>query len=173
MAGNHLLSITSISDYFKNNIKQLKRGEIAYKDNHVLKFQMIPNLGIIVGEVKISMRSDPYKVEILINDDRITNSKCSCPWGTAICHHIAALALYTHYNLSSTDKSCSWSARKNNLSTEIKTINQIHGSIDFPDTVVSETDINIFKKEISNLTELVGFSWLLQLEPEPSENNIA
>ncbi|KAL4153494.1 hypothetical protein QTP88_001327 [Uroleucon formosanum] len=126
MAGNHLLSITSISDYFKNNIKQLKRGEIAYKDNHVLKFQMIPNLGIIVGEVKISMRSDPYKVEILINDDR-----------TAICHHIAALALYTHYNL------------------KIKTINQIHGSIDFPDTVVSETDINIFKKEISNLTELV------------------
>jgi len=173
MAGNHLLSITSISDYFKNNIKQLKRGEIAYKDNHVLKFQMDPNLGIIVGEVKPSMRSDPYKVEILINDDRITNSKCSCPRGTAICHHIAALAIYTHYNLSSTDKSCSWSARKNNLSTEIKTINQIYGSIDFQDTIVSETDIKIFIEEIYNLAEPVGFSWLLQPEPEPSENNIA
>lgn len=32
MAGNHLLSITSILDYFKNIIKQLKRGEIVYKD---------------------------------------------------------------------------------------------------------------------------------------------
>lgn len=128
-------------------------------------------LGVIVGEVKPSMRSDPYKVEILVNNDCITNSKCSCPQGTAICHYIAAFALYTHYNLSSTDKACSWSVRKNNLSTEIKTINQIHGSIDLPNTIVSETDINIFKEELSNLAEPVGFSWLLQPEPEPSEGN--
>jgi len=136
---------------------------------------MDPNLGIVVGKVKHSMRSDPYKVEILMNDDRITNSKCSFPRGTAICHHIAALALYTHYNLSSTDKSCLWSARKNNLSTEILNhyVFGIHRSIDFSNTHVSETDINIFKEEISNLAEPVGFSWLLQPEPESSENNIA
>lgn len=59
------------------------------------------------------------------------------------------------------------------MSSEIKTIKQIHGIIDFPDTIVSETDINIFKEEISNLAEPVGFSWLLQPEVEPSENNIA
>jgi len=57
------------------------------------------------------------------------------------------------------------------LSTEIKTINQIHGSIDFPNTIVSETDINIFREELSNLVEL-GFFWLLLPEPEPSENNV-
>lgn len=56
-----------------------------------------------------------YKVEILMNDDCITKySRCSC-------------LLETHYNLSSTDKPCLLSVRKNNLSTEIKIINQIHG----------------------------------------------
>jgi hypothetical protein len=59
MAINHLLSITSISEYFKENLIQLKRGKIAYKDNHILKFQAEPSLGIIVGEIKPSMRNDP------------------------------------------------------------------------------------------------------------------
>lgn len=134
---------------------------------------MDPNLGIIVGELKPSMRSKPYKVEILMDDVHIKNFKCSCPQGTAICHHMAALVVYTNYNLSSTDKSCSRSARNNNLPTEIKTINQIHGSINFPSNIESETNKNIFKEELSNLAESVGFSWLLQPEPEPSENNKA
>lgn len=55
MAGNHILSITSISEYFKDNIKQLKRGEIAYKDGHVLKIQTDVDLNLIVGEIKPSM----------------------------------------------------------------------------------------------------------------------
>lgn len=112
MTGNDLLSITSISDYSKSNIKLLKRREITYKDN-LLKLQMDPNLGIYScreSPGKPSMGS-PYKVDILMNDDCITKySRCSC-------------LLKTNYNLSSTDKPCLLSVRKNNLSTEIKIIN--------------------------------------------------
>lgn len=89
MDGNNLLSLASISDYFKNNIKQLKRGEIDYKDN-VLKFHADPNLGIIVGEVKLNIRKYPYKVELSVNNDCITNSKCFYFRATVIYYHIAA-----------------------------------------------------------------------------------
>jgi hypothetical protein len=52
MAGNDWLSISSISKFFKDNTKQLKIGEIEYKDNHVLKF--ISNhkfIGMVSGEI--------------------------------------------------------------------------------------------------------------------------
>lgn len=68
MAGNHILSISSISEYFKDNVKQLKRREIAYKDGHVLKIQADLDLNIIVGEIKPSMRNDKYKVKLMLND---------------------------------------------------------------------------------------------------------
>lgn len=166
MASNHLLSITSISEYFKENLKQLKRGEIAYKDNHILKFQADPSLGIIVGEIKPSMRNDPYNVKLFIKDGFIADAQCSCPRGTLICHHIAALAIYTHYNLSSTDTACSWSVRKSNSLVEIKTIKQIHNCIPCPDVSVSNVDFDNFRETLVNLSVPVGFSWLLQPETE-------
>jgi len=140
MASNHLLSITSISECFKENLKQLKRGEIAYKDNHILKFQADPRLGIIVGEIKPSMRNDPYNVKLFVKDGFIADALCSCHRGTLICHHIAALAIYTHYNLSSTDTACSWSVRKSNSLVEIKT-KQIHNCMPCPDVSVSSVDL--------------------------------
>jgi len=57
MAGNQLLSICSISEFYKDSIKQLKRGDVAYKDNHVLKFQVDMNLQIITGKIKPSMKN--------------------------------------------------------------------------------------------------------------------
>lgn len=172
MASNHLLSITSITDYFKDNIKQLKRGEIAYKDNHILKFQTDPNLDIVMGDVKPSMRSNPYNVIISLKDGCIADAQCSCPRGTLICHHIAALAIYTHYNLSSTDKSCSWSTRQSNSLSEVKTINQIYNSFTSPNINIPDLDYENFKETLTNLTVPVGFSWLFQPEPELVHQNI-
>jgi len=128
MAGNHVLSISSLSSFFKDNMKQFKRGEIADKDGQILKFQADLEQNIVVGDVKPSMKSDPYKVRILLNEFSISDAHCSCPRGVAICHHIAALALYTHYNISSTDKACSWSARPVNVSSHIKNINDMYGT---------------------------------------------
>ncbi|KAL4153024.1 hypothetical protein QTP88_000857 [Uroleucon formosanum] len=148
MASNHLLSITSISEYFKEDIKQLNRGEIAYKDNHILKFQADPSLGIIVGELKPSMRNNLYNVKLFVKDGCIADAQCSFPRGTLVCHHIAALAIYTLYNLSSTDKACSWSASKNNTLGEIKSLNQINNCIPCPDTSVSNVDFDNFRETL-------------------------
>lgn len=57
MAGNHVLSISSIPEYFKDNLKQLKRREITYQDGHVLKFQTDFDLNTIIGYVKPSMKN--------------------------------------------------------------------------------------------------------------------
>lgn len=146
MAGNHILSISSILEYFKDSVKQFKRGEIAYKNGHVLKFQADLDLNIIVGEIKPSMKNDKYKVKLMLNDGSIVDAECTYPRGKVVCHHIAALALYTHYNLSSTDQSCSWNVRKNITRSEVKTISQIYGSFESPATAVAEKDFDIFKK---------------------------
>lgn len=171
MAGNHILPFSSISEYFKDNIKQLKRGEIAYKDGHVLKFQADLDLNIIVGEIKPSMKNNKYKVKMMLNDSSIVEAECTCPRGQVVCHHIAALALYTHYNLSSTDKSCSWNVRKSNTCDEVKTISQIYGGFDSPSTIISDEDFSTFKHTLDNLSTPVGFSWLLRPEPEHIESN--
>ncbi|CAI6355968.1 unnamed protein product [Macrosiphum euphorbiae] len=75
MAGNHVLSISS---FFKDNMKQFKRGEIADKDGHILKFLADLEQNIVVGDVKPSMKSDPYKVRILLNEGSISDAHCSC-----------------------------------------------------------------------------------------------
>jgi len=85
MAGNHVLSISSLSSFFKDNLKQFKRGEIADKDGQILKFQADLEQNIVVGDVKLSMKSDPYKVRILLNELSISDAHCSCPRGVAIC----------------------------------------------------------------------------------------
>lgn len=60
MAGNHVLSINSLCSFFKDNMKKFRRGEITYKDGHVLKLHEDLEQNIVVGDVKSSMRSDPY-----------------------------------------------------------------------------------------------------------------
>lgn len=91
--------------------------------------------------------------------------------GTVICHHKAALAIYTHYIPSSTDKACSQSFRKSNQPIEVKTINEIYGHFDFLDITPIEEDINKFKNEISNFPITIEFSQLLQPVPELFEHN--
>jgi len=166
MAGNHLLSISSISEFFKDSIKQLKRGEVAYKDNHVLKFQADMNLQIITGEIKPSMKNGSYKVQLYLKDGCLSDAQCSCPRGI-VCHHIATLALHTHYNISSTDTACSWSFRKSSSTEDIKTISDIYGKFECPDVNVSEKDISCFQQTLTNLSFPTGFSWLFKPEPDP------
>lgn len=72
-------------------------------------------------------------------------------------HIIASLALYTHYNLRNTDKSCSQNIRKS--------------SFDSFATNVLEKDFVTFKHTLGNLSTAVGFSWLLRTEPEPNASS--
>lgn len=168
MAGNHLLSISSISEFYKDSIKQLKRGEVAYKDNHVLKFQADMNLQIITGEIKPSMKNGSYKVQLNLKDGCLSDAQCSCPRGI-VCHHIATLALHTHYNISSTDTACSWSYRKSSLTEDIKTISDIYSSFECPNVNVPEKDFSCFQQTLANLSFPTGFSWLFKPEPDPEK----
>lgn len=117
------------------------------------------------------MQNDKYKVKLMLNDCCIVDAECTCPHGKIVCHHIAALALYTHYNLSSTDQTCSWNIRKNIPCNEVRTISEMYGSFESPVTDVSDEDFANFKKTLGKLTILVGFSWLLRPEPELESNN--
>lgn len=80
------------------------------------------------------------------------------------------LALYTHYNLSSTDQTCSWNIRKNIPCNEVKTISEMYGRFESPVTDVSDEDFANLKKTLGKLTIPVGFSWLLRPEPELEPN---
>lgn len=56
MAGNHLLLINSLPTYFKDYMKQFKRGEVAYKDCYAPTFQADLEQNIVFDEVKPSMK---------------------------------------------------------------------------------------------------------------------
>lgn len=49
----------------------------------------------------------------MLNDGSIVDAECTCSRGKVVCHHIALYVHHTHYNLNSTDQSCSWNVRKN------------------------------------------------------------
>ncbi|KAL4104164.1 hypothetical protein QTP88_019476 [Uroleucon formosanum] len=155
MAGNHLLSISTISEFFKNSIKQQKRGEIAYKDNHVLKFQADMNLQIIT-------------VQLNLKDGCLSDAQCFCP-RRIVCYHIATLALHTHYNISSTDTLLPNSLYKSlNNDTNLNGVHAIQWSI-----TNESCGINILKQEETVSVISIGL-WLSNNgfhEASPDEND--
>ncbi|KAK4885069.1 hypothetical protein RN001_001340 [Aquatica leii] len=58
------------------------------------------------------MKNRVYKVEISLDkSEDISSAQCSCPKGIK-CHHIAALLLFAHYNVSVTDKHSDYLTQK-------------------------------------------------------------
>lgn len=97
----------------------------------------------------------------------ITEANCSCPRGIK-CHHIAALALFGHYQISTTDKECTWNAPKTKTS-EVKTAEELYPTKEYTAVshVLSDNEIDSLRTKLSMLGNTVGFSWLLQ---KPIEN---
>lgn len=105
----------------------------------------------------------------MILEDGIINCKCSCPTGQAICHHAAALCIYAHHNLSSTDVTCSWSAPSTSRSQET-TVHTIEDVYPVPERMnafgganreLTSEEINRIREKLEN-TNLVRFTWLLR-----------
>lgn len=94
----------------------------------------------------------------------ITSATCTCPRGIK-CHHIATLALFGHYNISVTDKECSWNAPKQK-SFPVSTAEEMYPPK--PYVAIDEPVTEEIKRKLENkLTQFgntVGFSWLLQDE---------
>ncbi|XP_050516457.1 uncharacterized protein LOC126891323 [Diabrotica virgifera virgifera] len=109
MALKHVIKLSTISGFINDN-KIIKRGENALESGHVKKMEYDRDFKIIRGEVLASMKNKSYKVSIeLDNNGDISSATCACPRGIK-CHHIVALALFGRYNISVTDKACSWNA---------------------------------------------------------------
>ncbi|KAJ8938644.1 hypothetical protein NQ314_011383 [Rhamnusium bicolor] len=48
----------------------------------------------------------------LFKDGAIKDASCRCPRGQYLCHHVAAVCLFGHHNISVTDVECRWAAKK-------------------------------------------------------------
>ncbi|KAF5283116.1 hypothetical protein FQA39_LY17423 [Lamprigera yunnana] len=106
-----VVPISSITAYFTEP-RIIKKAENALASGHISKLEFDDELGCIRGDVQASMKNKVYRVEILLKTTEIEKCPCNCPRGLDICHHMAALALFAHYNLSITDKACSWLKKK-------------------------------------------------------------
>lgn len=93
------------------------------------------------------------------------------------CHHASALGLFAHYNISVTDQPCSWSAPKQNKTSNqqaVQTIDELYP----PKTQyraskreVSEEEIETLRKDLSTFGGAVGLTWLLNPDTVPKENH--
>lgn len=103
---------------------------------------------------------------MVINDDTISDSLCTCPRGQAICHNIAALCIFIHNNFSSTDLPCTWNTRKANNDNDVQSINDIYPSKPYVATnSIPDDNIDRFKQALGCIGIPVGMTWLLKSEP--------
>lgn len=86
-----------------------------------------------------------------------------------MCHHIAAVCIYGHYNISVTDVECSWTARKTSQET-VKTITEIYAAKSHKSVNrnLRDDEVEQFRENLQSYGTAVGFSWLLHPEPATS-----
>lgn len=109
------------------------------------------------------------------SDDGIMEVHCSCPRGQAVCHHMAALCIYAHHNISITDKACSWNRQKPSVTDSVTRISDLYPSKQ-PDYVAVQrtsttAEVEQFRKDLGH-ANTVGFTWYLRPEPSPAINII-
>lgn len=95
----------------------------------------------------------------------IFSATCSCPRGIK-CHHIAALALFGHYNISITDKQCSWNAPLKPKDGPVKSAEELYPPKPYTalEGEISEESIKTLKSKLRSFGNTVGFTWLLNEE---------
>lgn len=66
MASKHVVSMSIILSFFKDNVKQMERGENAYESGHVVDFHINPEIqpALLKGKVEASMKDKKYDVEV-------------------------------------------------------------------------------------------------------------
>lgn len=145
MALKHVLKLSSINEFFENDNKIIKKGENALESNHVKNMKFHPDLMLVRGECLASMKDKTYNIEVsyislnifivlkLLNcvfqislnkSGDIISATYTCPRGIK-CHHIATIALFGHYNISVTDKECTWNVPKSKT-VQVKTADELY-----------------------------------------------
>lgn len=159
-----VIPISSITAYFTEP-RIIKKAENALASGHVSKLEFDDDLGCIRGDVQASMKNKVYRVEILLKSTEIEKCSCNCPRGLDVCHHMAALALFAHYNLSITDKACSW-LRKKSVDEAVTAnmcfpISKEYSPLAAP---IEEKAVNELFEELS-LCGPTHMKWLMSAEP--------
>ncbi|KAI4454106.1 hypothetical protein MML48_scaffold00000245 [Holotrichia oblita] len=165
-----------VAAFFREEISQLQRGENSYESGHVRNMTYDPNFkpAILRGDVLASMKNKSYKVEILIGleDDNIVDGTCNCPRGLVKCHHMAALCLCAHHNISVTDTTCTWNQPKEKQEesvTKLKEIFPAKPGYRATNRQLTDEEISTFKADLGKVGA-VGFSWILKSEPSVESN---
>ncbi|KAI4455404.1 hypothetical protein MML48_9g00009794 [Holotrichia oblita] len=165
-----------VAAFFREEISQLQRGENSYESGHVRNMTYDPNFkpAILRGDVLASMKNKSYKVEILIGleDDNIVDGTCNCPRGLVKCHHMAALCLCAHHNISVTDTTCTWNQSKEKQEeyvTKLKEIFPAKPGYRATNRQLTDEEISTFKADLGKVGA-VGFSWILKSEPSVESN---
>ncbi|KAK5648113.1 hypothetical protein RI129_003005 [Pyrocoelia pectoralis] len=172
MTSKHILKLSSINGFFENDNTIIKRGENALESNHIKFMQFDADLMIIRGDVYASMKDKTYRNEITLNKSgEIIEGSCACPRGFR-CHHLAALALFGHYNISVTDKQCTWNASKPK-NAEVKTSEDIYPSKPYfaIDRQINKEELNALREKLDLFGSTVGFTWLLKEETPDDKSN--
>lgn len=106
------------------------------------------------------------------NNSEILSGTCTCPKGIK-CHHIAALALFGHYNISITDRECSWNAPPKPKSAPMKCTEELYPPKPYTALAeeVTEEAEKVLKENLNSFGNTVGFTWLLNEEPVETTNN--
>ncbi|KAJ8954500.1 hypothetical protein NQ318_000731 [Aromia moschata] len=98
--------------------------------------------------VKASMKKKSYEVKISLDlDEGVTEAYCQCPRGVVLCHHMIAVLLYAHYNVSSTDVECVWNVPKQVEDEDIPTMAELNPAKRFRAATrrATEEEINKFR----------------------------
>lgn len=193
----HVLKLSAIMNFFSeaDERRLIARGENAVECNHVKSIHFVPELLLLRGEVHASMKDKFYNVEVILftilyillliillmnilqvnlfKDGQIKDASCTCPRGQFLCHHVAAVCIYAHHNISVTDVECRWAAKKS-TDKEVNAIDEIyvaksHVSVN---RKLTEEEVTEFRTSLQQFGTAVGFTWLLSPEPTIEPNLI-
>ncbi|KAK4882607.1 hypothetical protein RN001_005926 [Aquatica leii] len=78
MAEKHVIKISAIISFFKDDEKLIARGENALESGHLNSTTFDADLSILRGSVHASMRDRQYSVEVSFNSDwNIVEATCT------------------------------------------------------------------------------------------------
>ncbi|KAF5303534.1 hypothetical protein FQR65_LT18972 [Abscondita terminalis] len=98
---NQMKIITSIQE--KIRVLEEDAGVIM-QQNRALSFEN--------AEIKYRLDILEQRMIQLNSEKDIETAFCTCPRGQFVCHHISALWIHGHHNISITEVECKWSSRK-------------------------------------------------------------
>ncbi|KAM7315155.1 uncharacterized protein ISCGN_004938 [Ixodes scapularis] len=105
----------------------------------------------------------------MTNPKTVARATCNCPRGSLRCHHMAALLLFAHKNISCTDRACTWTMKTTSKDRQVGPVETLipspstSASLDRP---VSEEDKDWIRSRLDALGATVGYTWLLSREPD-------